>query len=86
MTMKRTRIGEIGRAFKERGGKYEMRINYLRDIEDDAEDIDTRLERKESPSHKAASIRRRGEKMTESGERTEFSRICLGCGVAISRC
>ena len=40
MTMKRTRIGEIGRAFKERGGKYEMRINYLRDIEDDAEDID----------------------------------------------
>ena len=42
MTMKRTRIGEIGRAFKERGGKYEMRINYLRDIEDDAEDIDDR--------------------------------------------
>ena len=40
MTMKRTRIGEIGRAFKERGGKYEMRINYLNDIEDDAEDID----------------------------------------------
>ena len=40
MTKRRTRIGEIGRAFKERGGKYEMRINYLRDIEDDAEDID----------------------------------------------
>ena len=40
MTRKRTRLGEIGRAFKERGGKYEMRINYLRDIEDDAEDID----------------------------------------------
>ena len=41
MTKRRTRIGEIGRAFKERGGKYEMRINYLRDIEDDAEDIDS---------------------------------------------
>ena len=40
MTRKRTRLGEIGRAFKERGGKYEMRINYLRDIKDDAEDID----------------------------------------------
>ena len=40
MTKRRTRIGEIGRAFKERGGKYEMRINYLRDIKDDAEDID----------------------------------------------
>ena len=41
MTVKRTRIGEIGRAFKERGGKYEMRINYSDDIEDDAEDIDS---------------------------------------------